>query len=133
MQISVNNEVYQSCGKVRCGLPSAQVLQSPHDRYARDADKLRSSNVIDAKNLKAGLRAVRRTRNVTNKPSQSAKPHAVNSHPYPNYPTNYRIMVELVEVEDEAFGTKQAGPIEDEDDYYTDTGTIHPYSSAPQD
>lgn len=30
-------------------------------------------------------------------------------------------MVELVEVEDESFETKQAGP--SEDDYYTDTGT----------
>jgi import receptor subunit TOM22 len=29
-------------------------------------------------------------------------------------------MVELVEVEDESFETKQAGP--DDDDYYTDTG-----------
>lgn len=31
-------------------------------------------------------------------------------------------MVELVEVEDESFETKQAGP-DDEEDYYTDTGT----------
>lgn len=31
-------------------------------------------------------------------------------------------MVELVEVEDESFETKQAGPEENEDDYYTDTG-----------
>ena len=31
-------------------------------------------------------------------------------------------MVELVEVEDESFETKQAGPDED-DDYYTDTGS----------
>jgi import receptor subunit TOM22 len=31
-------------------------------------------------------------------------------------------MVELVEVEDESFETKQAGPEEDDDDYYTDTG-----------
>ncbi|RDL39415.1 uncharacterized protein BP5553_03755 [Venustampulla echinocandica] len=30
-------------------------------------------------------------------------------------------MVELVEVEDESFETKQAGPQENEDDYYTDT------------
>jgi len=30
-------------------------------------------------------------------------------------------MVELVEVEDESFETKQAGPEENEDDYYTDT------------
>lgn len=30
-------------------------------------------------------------------------------------------MVELVEVEDESFETKQAGP-EDDDEYYTDTG-----------
>ena len=30
-------------------------------------------------------------------------------------------MVELVEVEDESFETKQAGP-SDEEDYYTDTG-----------
>jgi hypothetical protein len=32
-------------------------------------------------------------------------------------------MVELVEVEDESFESKQAGPEENEDDYYTDTGT----------
>jgi import receptor subunit TOM22 len=31
-------------------------------------------------------------------------------------------MVELVEVEDESFETKQVGPEENEDDYYTDTG-----------
>ena len=31
-------------------------------------------------------------------------------------------MVELVEVEDESFETKQAGPSDNEDDYYTDTG-----------
>ena len=31
-------------------------------------------------------------------------------------------MVELVEVEDESFETKQVGP-DDEEDYYTDTGT----------
>ena len=31
-------------------------------------------------------------------------------------------MVELVEVEDESFETKQPGPEENEDDYYTDTG-----------
>jgi import receptor subunit TOM22 len=31
-------------------------------------------------------------------------------------------MVELVEVEDESFETKQAGPEENDDDYYTDTG-----------
>ncbi|CAG8950221.1 hypothetical protein HYFRA_00008459 [Hymenoscyphus fraxineus] len=30
-------------------------------------------------------------------------------------------MVELVEVEDESFETKQVGPEENEDDYYTDT------------
>jgi import receptor subunit TOM22 len=30
-------------------------------------------------------------------------------------------MVELVEVEDESFETKQVGP-EDDDDYFTDTG-----------
>ncbi|KAH8754007.1 mitochondrial outer membrane translocase complex, subunit Tom22 [Hyaloscypha finlandica] len=30
-------------------------------------------------------------------------------------------MVELVEVEDESFETKQAGPEENDDDYYTDT------------
>ncbi|PBP23357.1 mitochondrial import translocase, subunit Tom22 [Diplocarpon rosae] len=30
-------------------------------------------------------------------------------------------MVELVEVEDESFETKQAGPSDNEDDYYTDT------------
>ena len=30
-------------------------------------------------------------------------------------------MVELVEVEDESFETKQVGPTDD-DDYYTDTG-----------
>lgn len=30
-------------------------------------------------------------------------------------------MVELVEVEDESFETKQAGPLDNEDDYYTDT------------
>jgi import receptor subunit TOM22 len=33
-------------------------------------------------------------------------------------------MVELVEVEDESFETKQAGPEENEDDYYTDTGAL---------
>jgi import receptor subunit TOM22 len=33
-------------------------------------------------------------------------------------------MVELVEVEDESFETKQAGP--DDDDYYTDTGMPKP-------
>jgi import receptor subunit TOM22 len=31
-------------------------------------------------------------------------------------------MVELVEVEDESFETKQVGPEENDDDYYTDTG-----------
>ncbi len=31
-------------------------------------------------------------------------------------------MVELVEVEDESFETKQVGPEKNEDDYYTDTG-----------
>jgi import receptor subunit TOM22 len=31
-------------------------------------------------------------------------------------------MVELTEVEDESFETKQAGP-SDDDDYYTDTGS----------
>lgn len=31
-------------------------------------------------------------------------------------------MVELVEVEDESFESKQAGPSDNEDDYYTDTG-----------
>lgn len=37
-------------------------------------------------------------------------------------------MVELVEVEDESFETKQAGPLEDDDDYYTDTGeSIHAF------
>ncbi|KAG9231920.1 mitochondrial outer membrane translocase complex, subunit Tom22 [Amylocarpus encephaloides] len=30
-------------------------------------------------------------------------------------------MVELIEVEDESFDTKQAGPEENDDDYYTDT------------
>ncbi|KAI6708482.1 hypothetical protein JHW43_008978 [Diplocarpon mali] len=30
-------------------------------------------------------------------------------------------MVELIEVEDESFETKQAGPSDNEDDYYTDT------------
>jgi import receptor subunit TOM22 len=39
-------------------------------------------------------------------------------------------MVELVEVEDESFETKQAGPSDDEE--YTDTGTpILNLSSAP--
>jgi import receptor subunit TOM22 len=33
-------------------------------------------------------------------------------------------MVELVEVEDESFETKQPGPSDDED--YTDTGSYHP-------
>jgi import receptor subunit TOM22 len=32
-------------------------------------------------------------------------------------------MVELVEVEDESFETKQPGP-DNEDDYYTDTGML---------
>ena len=32
-------------------------------------------------------------------------------------------MVELVEVEDESFETKQVGP--DDDDYYTDTGMLN--------
>ena len=32
-------------------------------------------------------------------------------------------MVELVEVEDESFETKQPGPSDNEDDFYTDTGT----------
>lgn len=32
-------------------------------------------------------------------------------------------MVELVEVEDESFETKQVGPEENDDDYYTDTGS----------
>lgn len=31
-------------------------------------------------------------------------------------------MVKLEEVEDESFETKQAGPSDNEDDYYTDTG-----------
>lgn len=31
-------------------------------------------------------------------------------------------MVELVEVEDESYEQKQAGPSDNEDDYYTDTG-----------
>ena len=31
-------------------------------------------------------------------------------------------MVELVEVEDESFESKQARPSDNEDDYYTDTG-----------
>lgn len=35
-------------------------------------------------------------------------------------------MVELVEVEDESFETKQAGPLDNEDDYYTDTGSAFP-------
>jgi import receptor subunit TOM22 len=34
-------------------------------------------------------------------------------------------MVELVEVEDESFETKQAG-LEDDEDYYTDTGMQQP-------
>jgi import receptor subunit TOM22 len=38
-------------------------------------------------------------------------------------------MVELVEVEDESFETKQVGPEENEDDYYTDTGLSN-YSEA---
>jgi import receptor subunit TOM22 len=33
-------------------------------------------------------------------------------------------MVELVEVEDESFETKQVGPSDDEDDY-TDTGMLN--------
>ncbi len=33
-------------------------------------------------------------------------------------------MVELVEVEDESFETKQPGPEDNEDDYYTDTGKL---------
>jgi hypothetical protein len=36
-------------------------------------------------------------------------------------------MVELVEVEDESFETKQAGP--DDDEYYTDTGMPQPNPS----
>jgi len=32
-------------------------------------------------------------------------------------------MVELVEVEDESFETKQPGPSDNEDEYYTDTGS----------
>ena len=35
-------------------------------------------------------------------------------------------MVELVEVEDESFENKQAGPEENDDDYYTDTGAQSP-------
>lgn len=35
-------------------------------------------------------------------------------------------MVELVEVEDESFETKQPGPSDNEDDYYTDTGMLIP-------
>jgi hypothetical protein len=35
-------------------------------------------------------------------------------------------MVELVEVEDESFETKQPGPSDNEDDYYTDTGMLVP-------
>ena len=37
-------------------------------------------------------------------------------------------MVELIEVEDESFETKQVGP-EDDEDYYTDTGP--PLHSLP--
>jgi mitochondrial import receptor subunit TOM22 len=33
-------------------------------------------------------------------------------------------MVELVEVEDESFETKQPGPSDNEDEYYTDTGRL---------
>lgn len=33
-------------------------------------------------------------------------------------------MVELVEVEDEAFESKQAGPSDNEEDYYTETGVF---------
>lgn len=38
-------------------------------------------------------------------------------------------MVELVEVEDESFENKQAGPSDNEDDYYTDTGSTSLASS----
>lgn len=34
-------------------------------------------------------------------------------------------MVELVEVEDESFETKNAAGLEEDEDYYTDTGTLH--------
>lgn len=38
-------------------------------------------------------------------------------------------MVELVEVEDESFETKQAGPSDNDDDYFTETGLrFHPIS-----
>jgi hypothetical protein len=42
-------------------------------------------------------------------------------------------MVELVEVEDESFETKQPGPSDNEDDYYTDTGMLYAaMASAPR-
>jgi import receptor subunit TOM22 len=40
-------------------------------------------------------------------------------------------MVELVEVEDESFETKQVGPSDNEDDYYTDTGSSNRTDMTP--
>jgi hypothetical protein len=43
-------------------------------------------------------------------------------------------MVELIEVEDESFESKQAGPLgeENDDDYYTDTGEFTTIFSSTQ-
>lgn len=48
---------------------------------------------------------------------------SLRSLPHTSNPSTFKSadMVELVEVEDESFETKQAGP-SDEEDYYTDTG-----------
>lgn len=52
--------------------------------------------------------------------------HHQRHKPEPSSQTTAK-MVELVEVEDESFETKQAGPSDNEDDYYTDTGTTWPF------